>query len=111
MIEPTESESKAELDRFCEALLSIRAEINAIENGDSDRDNNPLKNSPHTMALLTNDSWEFPYSRAKASFPLDYLAENKFWPSVRRVDDAYGDRNLVCTCEPIESYMEAESEV
>jgi glycine dehydrogenase len=111
MIEPTESESKVELDRFCDALLSVRAEIKAIESGEYNKENNPLKNSPHTLTMLTSDSWDFPYTRAKASFPLPYLAENKFWPSVRRVDDAYGDRNLICTCEPMESYMEAENEV
>jgi glycine dehydrogenase len=104
MIEPTESESKQELDRFCDAMISIRKEIEAV---DKDNPNNMLKNAPHTQAMLTNDTWEFPYTRQQAAFPLDYIAENKFWPSVRRVDDAYGDRNLICTCEPIESYMEA----
>ena len=104
MIEPTESESKQELDRFCDAMISIRKEIEAV---DKDNPNNILKNAPHTQAMLTNDTWEFPYTRQQAAFPLDYIAENKFWPSVRRVDDAYGDRNLICTCEPIESYMEA----
>lgn len=104
MIEPTESESKEELDRFCDAMISIRKEINA---SDKENENNILKNSPHTLGMITSDTWEFPYSRQEAAFPLSYLAENKFWPSVRRVDDAYGDRNLVCSCEPIESYMEA----
>ena len=104
MIEPTESESKQELDRFCDAMISIRKEIDAV---DKDHPNNLLKNAPHTQAMLTNDTWELPYTRKEAAFPLDYIAENKFWPSVRRVDDAYGDRNLICTCEPIESYMEA----
>jgi len=104
MIEPTESESKAELDRFCDAMISIRKEIDA---SDKSNDNNVLKNSPHTLAMITADSWEFPYSRQEAAFPLPYVTENKFWPSVRRVDDAYGDRNLVCSCEPIEAYMES----
>jgi glycine dehydrogenase len=104
MIEPTESESKVELDRFCDAMISIRKEINASV---KDNDNNVLKNSPHTLTMVTSDTWEFPYSRQEAAFPLPYVSENKFWPSVRRVDDAYGDRNLVCSCEPIESYMEA----
>jgi glycine dehydrogenase len=102
MIEPTESENKAELDRFCNALISIKGEIDAIENGGV---NSLLKNSPHTEAMLTSDNWEFPYSRQQAAYPLPYLRENKFWPSVRRVDDAYGDRNLVCSCNPIEDYM------
>jgi glycine dehydrogenase len=104
MIEPTESESKAELDRFCDAMISIRKEINASSKEDM---HNILKNSPHTLAMITSDTWVFPYSRQEAAFPLPYVSENKFWPSVRRVDDAYGDRNLVCSCEPIEAYMEA----
>ncbi|MDX1461614.1 MAG: aminomethyl-transferring glycine dehydrogenase [Marinirhabdus sp.] len=104
MIEPTESESKEELDRFCDAMISIRMEIDAT---DKDNPNNVLKNAPHTQAMLTSDTWELPYSRQKAAFPLDYINDNKFWPSVRRVDDAYGDRNLICTCAPIEEYMEA----
>ena len=103
MIEPTESESKTELDRFCDALISIRKEI---DEATEDEPNNVLKNAPHTMAMLTADDWNFPYSRQKAAYPLDYLSENKFWPSVRRVDEAYGDRNLVCTCAPLEEYME-----
>ena len=104
MIEPTESESKAELDRFCDAMISIRKEINVSTKEDS---NNVLKNAPHTLAMITSDTWVFPYSRQEAAFPLSYVSENKFWPTVRRVDDAYGDRNLVCSCEPIEAYMEA----
>ncbi|WP_394747274.1 aminomethyl-transferring glycine dehydrogenase [Spongiimicrobium salis] len=104
MIEPTESESLAELERFCEALLSIRKEIDAAT---IDNPNNVLKNAPHTLAMLTGNDWDLPYDRQKAAFPLDYIAENKFWPSVRRVDDAYGDRNLICTCAPIEAYVEA----
>ena len=104
MIEPTESESKEELDRFCEAMVSIRKEI---EVADKENPNNVLKNAPHTMEMLTADTWDFPYSRKEAAFPLDYVNNNKFWPSVRRVDDAYGDRNLICTCAPIEEFMEA----
>ncbi len=103
MIEPTESENLEELDRFCDAMISIREEIREASASDS---NNPLKNAPHTLAMLTADEWTLPYSRQKAAFPLDYIAGNKFWPSVRRVDDAYGDRNLICSCAPIEAYME-----
>ncbi|MEW7280648.1 aminomethyl-transferring glycine dehydrogenase [Aquimarina sp. 2201CG1-2-11] len=106
MIEPTESESKAELDRFCDAMISIREEI---ANASTDNPNNIMKNAPHTLAMLTADSWDFPYSREQAAYPLSYVADNKFWPSVRRVDDAYGDRNLICTCAPIEEYMEEEA--
>ncbi|NNF81773.1 MAG: aminomethyl-transferring glycine dehydrogenase [Flavobacteriaceae bacterium] len=102
MIEPTESENKAEMDRFCEALICIRKEIDDIE----DQENNLLKNAPHTLAMLTTDHWDLPYSRKQAGFPLEYVEDNKFWPSVRRVDEAYGDRNLICTCAPIEDYME-----
>ena len=102
MIEPTESESIAELDRFCDAMISIREEIKKATKED---DNNPLKNAPHTQEMLTADAWEFPYTRKQASFPLAYIAENKFWPTVRRVDDAFGDRNLICSCNPIEDYM------
>ncbi|MBT8181561.1 MAG: aminomethyl-transferring glycine dehydrogenase [Eudoraea sp.] len=104
MIEPTESENLAELDRFCDAMISIRAEIDQSSSEDI---NNVLKNAPHTLHMVTNDSWEFSYSRQEAAFPLPYVGENKFWPSVRRVDDAYGDRNLICTCTPIEAYIEA----
>tara|TARA_R110002020_G_scaffold230666_3_gene441586 strand:+ start:35617 stop:38466 length:2850 start_codon:yes stop_codon:yes gene_type:complete len=104
MIEPTESESKAELDRFCDAMLSIKKEI---DNASADEPNNVLKNAPHTMMMLTANTWDFPYSREQAAFPLEYVADNKFWPTVRRVDDAFGDRNLICTCAPIEEYMEA----
>jgi glycine dehydrogenase len=102
MIEPTESESKQELDRFCDAMIAIRKEIDVAKKEDT---NNVLKNSPHTQSMVTSDNWEFPYTRQQAAFPLDYIAENKFWPSVRRVDDAYGDRNLICTCAPIEDFM------
>jgi len=105
MIEPTESESLAELDRFCDAMNAIRDEIDqATEN----RENNVLKNAPHTMSMVTNDEWQFPYSRKLAAFPLPYVRDNKFWPAVRRVDDAYGDRNLICSCVPIEAYAETE---
>ena len=102
MVEPTESEDLAELDRFCDAMIAIRKEIEAAS---ADEPNNVLKNAPHTLAMLTANDWIFPYSREAAAFPLEYLSENKFWPSVRRVDDAYGDRNLVCSCAPIEAYM------
>ena len=104
MIEPTESESKAELDKFISAMKSIREEINAIASGKSDDKDNVLKNAPHTIDLVTNDVWEKPYSRQQAAYPLEYVNDNKFWPSVSRVDDAFGDRNLVCSCESIESY-------
>ena len=107
MVEPTESESKAELDRFIEAMKSIRAEIEAVANGTADKENNVLKNAPHTLDIITADEWIKPYSRTDAAFPIEWVRNNKFWPSVSRVDDAYGDRNLVCTCEPIESYIEA----
>jgi glycine dehydrogenase len=106
MVEPTESEGLEELDRFCDAMLSIRREIGEIETTDADAANNVLKNAPHTQYMICADAWDFPYTRSKAGFPLPYVSDNKFWPTVRRVDDAYGDRNLVCTCEPIESYME-----
>ncbi|WP_016988866.1 aminomethyl-transferring glycine dehydrogenase [Flavobacterium sp. ACAM 123] len=102
MIEPTESEDVAELDRFCDAMISIRKEIEASV---TDEPNNILKNAPHTLAMLTADTWVLPYSREKAAYPLEYVADNKFWPSVRRVDETYGDRNLICSCAPIEAYM------
>ena len=104
MIEPTESEDLEELDRFCDAMISIRKEIEECTIEDK---NNVLKNAPHTLPMITTDNWDMPYSREKAAFPLDYIMENKFWPSVRRVDDAYGDRNLICSCAPIEAYMES----
>ena len=104
MIEPTESESLEELDRFCDAMLSIKSEIDELS---GPAENSVLKNAPHTLEMLTADQWDFPYSREKAAYPLPYLKENKFWPSVRRVDDAYGDRNLICTCAPMEAYAEA----
>jgi glycine dehydrogenase len=104
MIEPTESENKAEMDRFCDAMISIREEIDTITKEDT---NNVLKNAPHTLDMLTADEWLLPYSREKAAFPLDYVKNNKFWPTVRRVDEAFGDRNLICSCAPIEDYIEA----
>lgn len=104
MIEPTESEDKAELDRFCDALIAIHAEIKAIENGTSDKIDNPLKNAPHTQAVICANEWNHVYSRQDAAFPLSYVALNKFWPSVARVNNTHGDRNLICTCEPVASY-------
>ena len=109
MIEPTESEDKAELDRFCDALLSIREEIKMIEEGKADRKDNPLKHAPHTQAVVTADEWNHAYPRQTAAFPLYYVTLNKFWPSVARVNNTHGDRNLICTCEPVESYMEVEA--
>lgn len=108
MIEPTESETQDELDRFSEAMIAIRAEIREIEEGTAAKDDNVLKNAPHTAALVTSSHWERPYSREKAAFPLPFVRENKFWPAVARVDNAYGDRNLVCSCLPIEEYQGAE---
>ncbi|MCX6173000.1 MAG: aminomethyl-transferring glycine dehydrogenase [Flavobacterium sp.] len=102
MIEPTESENLEELDRFCDAMIAIRKEIEAAE---IDNPNNVLKNAPHTLMMVTNDNWIYPYTREQAAFPLEYVADNKFWPTVRRADEAYGDRNLVCSCAPIEAYM------
>ncbi len=104
MVEPTESESKAELDRFCEAMIAIRAEIAAIEGGTMDRTNNALKNAPHTAAAVTGSEWDRPYSREQAAFPAAWLRTHKYWPPVARVDNAFGDRNLVCSCPPIEAY-------
>jgi glycine dehydrogenase len=104
MIEPTESEAKSELDRFCDAMLRIREEIREIEDGKMDRQNNPLKNAPHTSRDLCEGEWSRPYTRDQAAFPAPWLREHKFWPPAARIDNAYGDRNLVCTCPPIESY-------
>ncbi len=109
MIEPTESEDKAELDRFCDALLSIRKEIKGVEEGSTDKNNNVLKNAPHTQRVITANEWEYPYSRQEAAFPLSYIKENKFWPSVARVNNTYGDRNLICTCEPVSAYLDTEN--
>ena len=104
MVEPTESESQAELDRFCDAMIAIREEIREIENGAGDRTNNLLKNAPHTVADLASDTWDRPYSRTAAIFPTDWTRENKFYPAVGRIDNAYGDRNLVCSCLPMDAY-------
>lgn len=109
MIEPTESEDKAELDRFCDAMLSIREEIRAIEAGTADKKDNALKNAPHIQAEVISSDWNRPYTREQAAFPLPYVHANKFWPSVKRVNNTVGDRNLICTCEPTEAYMEAEA--
>jgi glycine dehydrogenase len=108
MIEPTESEDKAELDRFCDAMLSIREEIRAIEDGKADKKDNPLKNAPHTQFTVVSNNWHRSYSREEAAYPLDYVRDNKFWPSVSRVNNTHGDRNLICTCEPVSAYMEEE---
>jgi glycine dehydrogenase len=104
MIEPTESESRAELDRFCEALIAIRGEIRDIEDGRVPRNDNPLKHAPHTAQAVTAADWKHPYSREQAAFPAPWVREQKFWPAVARIDNAYGDRNLVCTCPPMERY-------
>jgi glycine dehydrogenase len=106
MVEPTESESKPELDRFCDALLSIREEIKEIEEGKADTSDNVLKNAPHTVLSVSSDEWNHPYSRQKAAFPAPWLKQNKFWPSVGRINNAYGDRNLVCSCNLITDYLE-----
>jgi glycine dehydrogenase len=107
MVEPTESESKAELDRFCDALVAIREEIAAVEAGDVDQANNVLKHAPHTASVVTADEWDRPYSRQTAAYPLEYVRERKFWPSVGRVNDSQGDRTLICSCPSIEEYAEA----
>ena len=107
MIEPTESESKPELDRFCEALIGIYKEIKEIEDSQADKKDNVLKNAPHTLAVITADEWKHPYTRSKAAYPMEGLKQNKFWPSVSRVNNTYGDRNLVCTCEPVSAYAES----
>lgn len=104
MFEPTESESKFELDRFCEAMISIRKEIEAIEKGEMSETDNPLKNAPHTSKVVTASEWNHPYTREQAAFPVEGLKNNKFWPSVSRINDAYGDRNLVCSCGSVEDY-------
>jgi glycine dehydrogenase len=102
MIEPTESESKAELDRFCDAMIAIRAEIQAVQDGRLDRQNNPLKRAPHTALALAAAVWDRPYTREQAAFPAPWLRQHKFWPAVARIDNTYGDRNLFCTCPPME---------
>jgi glycine dehydrogenase len=105
MIEPTESESLAELDRFCEAMIAIRDEIRAIENGEIAHDDSPLTHAPHTAEEIMSDEWARAYSREQAAFPLPWVKENKFWPHVGRIDNVYGDRNLFCVCVPIEEYV------
>lgn len=104
MVEPTESESLAELDRFCDAMLAIRAELDAIESGALDKTNNPLKNAPHTAHAVCSDTWDRPYPRSQAAFPAPWLQDYKFWPSVARVDNVYGDRNIFCSCPPMEDF-------
>jgi glycine dehydrogenase len=106
MIEPTESESKKELDQFCDAMILIKKEIEDIINGSLDKEDNPLTNAPHTALVVTNDNWNHSYSRNQAAYPAKWLKEFKYWPSVGRVDNAFGDRNLICTCPPIEDYEE-----
>jgi glycine dehydrogenase len=106
MVEPTESESLNELNRFCEVLASIKKEIDEVETGIADRTDNVLKNSPHTCEEVVGDVWKHSYSREKAAFPTPYIRANKFWPSVGRINNAYGDRNLVCSCVPIGEYEE-----
>ncbi len=105
MIEPTESESKEELDRFIEAMIAIRGEIGEIERGEMDGEDNPLKHAPHSAAVIAGDEWNHAYSRQRAAFPAAWVRANKFWPSVGRIDNVYGDRNLVCACLPIEAYQ------
>jgi glycine dehydrogenase len=107
MFEPTESESLAELDRFCAAMISIRGEIREIEEGTADRKDNVLKNAPHTLARITANEWNHPYTREKAAFPAKWTRGNKFWPAVARVESAYGDRNLICSCPPADSYADS----
>ena len=104
MIEPTESENLEEINRFCEAMISIKNEINEIAEGIADKVDNVIKNSPHTINMLTSEEWNHSYSREKAAFPLHWVRKDKFWPSVRRVNESYGDRNLICSCIPIEEY-------
>jgi glycine dehydrogenase len=104
MIEPTESESKAELDRFCEAMIAIRQEIQTVADGDINPENNPLKNAPHTAEVIAGDGWDRPYTRDEAAFPAPWVRESKFWPYVSRIDNVYGDRNLFCVCVPMTEY-------
>ena len=105
MIEPTESEPKDELDRFCDAMIAIHGEINAIASGQADRKNNVLKNAPHTAEQVTADDWSHPYSREQAAYPATWTREQKFWPAVARIDNVYGDRNLFCACPPMEAFQ------
>jgi glycine dehydrogenase len=111
MVEPTESEAKAELDRFCDAMIAIRGEIQAVIDGKADPENNVLKNAPHTAAAVSADNWPHPYSREQAAYPLPFVRERKFWPSVGRIDNPFGDRNLFCTCPPVEEYMKKDGSV
>jgi glycine dehydrogenase len=104
MVEPTESESKEELDRFCDAMIAIRGEIQQVIDGRADRVNNVLKHAPHTAAAVSADGWTHPYSREQAAFPLPFVRANKVWPAVGRIDNPYGDRNLICACPPVEAY-------
>jgi glycine dehydrogenase len=104
MVEPTESESKEELDRFCDALIGIHAEIQAIESGRADKADNLLKNAPHTADMIAADNWTRPYSREQAAFPAKWLRDYKFWPAVGRIDNVFGDRNPVCTCVGMQAY-------
>ncbi|ALS97554.1 hypothetical protein AT746_04230 [Lacimicrobium alkaliphilum] len=104
MIEPTESEAKVELDRFCEAMIKIREEIAKVESGVWNETNNPLHNAPHTLADICDDEWTHSYSRNTAAYPAAFVGKSKFWPSVNRIDDVYGDRNLICSCPSVESY-------
>jgi glycine dehydrogenase len=106
MIEPTESETRAELDRLCDALIAIRGEIREIEEGRWPRDDNPLVNAPHTADAVAADRWDHPYGRELAAFPAPWVRESKFWPAVARVDNPWGDRHLVCTCPPVADYAE-----
>ena len=106
MIEPTESEAKVELDRFIEAMVSIRGEISKVESGESDGTDNPLHNAPHTLEDICDSEWNRSYDRKLAAYPVAAVAKNKFWPSVNRIDDVFGDRNLFCECPSIESYIE-----
>jgi len=106
MVEPTESESKEELDRFIDAMIEIREEIRAVEEGRADREDNPLKNAPHTAAVVVADEWSHKYTREEAAYPLKSLVARKYWPPVGRADNAYGDRNLMCSCVPVSEYDE-----
>jgi glycine dehydrogenase len=109
MIEPTESESKDELDRFCDALVSIRREIQAVQDGQADARDNVLKNAPHTAEDVSADVWSHPYSREQAAYPLPFVRAHKFWPAVSRIDNPYGDRHLICACPPVETWAEEEA--
>jgi glycine dehydrogenase len=107
MVEPTESESKRELDRFCDAMIAIRGEIADVESGKSDGEDNPLRNAPHSSQSITAEQWTHPYSREQAFFPIPHVREDKFWPPVGRIDNVYGDKNLSCGCPPMEAYSDA----